>query len=67
LTEGWKAVGKIFILAVILDLIYQLIVFRRIYPVETLDVAFILAVVPYALLRGPFNRLSRLWRHRVRG
>src|SRR5688572_25745967 len=61
LAEGWKSVGKIFVLAVILDLIYQVIVFRWIYPFETLAVATILAVLPYALLRGAFNRLARLW------
>ena len=61
LADGWKSVGKIFIIAVILDLIYQLIVFRWIYPFETLGVAIILAVLPYALLRGAFNRFARLW------
>ena len=61
IAEGWKVVGKIFVLAVILDLIYQIVVFRWIYPIETLDVAIILAVLPYALLRGPFNRIARLW------
>ena len=61
LAEGWKAIGKVFILAILLDVVYQLMVFRRIYPVEVLDVAVILAVVPYALLRGPFNRVARFW------
>ena len=46
LADGLKAIGKIFILAVILDVVYQLMVLRRIYPVETIDVAIILAVVP---------------------
>ena len=64
LAEGWKAVGKVFILAIILDVAYQLIVFRRIYPVEVLDVAVILAVVPYALLRGAITRLARFWSRR---
>ena len=59
--EGWKAIAKIFVLAVILDVAYALIVFRRIYPFETLDVACLLAVIPYALLRGPINRLAQLW------
>lgn len=61
--EGWKHIGKIFVLAVILDLIYQVIVFRWIYPFETLGVAVILAVAPYALLRGPINRIARFWIH----
>ena len=61
LIEGWKAIAKIFILAIVLDVVYALLVFRRIYPIETIDVAFILAVIPYALLRGPVNRLARIW------
>jgi hypothetical protein len=59
LREGWKAVGKVFVLAVVLDSVYQLIVFRWIYPFETLLVAFLLACVPYLLVRGPAGRLSR--------
>lgn len=54
-----KSVGKIFAFAIILDVIYQLIVFRWIYPVEILDVGILLAVIPYALLRGPINRIAR--------
>ena len=59
LTDGLKSVGKIFAFAIILDVIYQLIVFRWIYPVEILDVGILLAVIPYALLRGPINRIAR--------
>jgi hypothetical protein len=55
--EGWKDVGKVFILAVVLDAIYQLIVRRWLYPGETLIVATVLAIVPYALVRGPVNRI----------
>src|SRR5258707_13116833 len=58
--EGWKSVGKIFILAIILDVVYQLKVHSTVYPGETLIVAFALAIVPYLLLRGPINRLVRL-------
>lgn len=60
LKDGWKHVGKIFIIAVILDIVYQLKVFHKIYPGEILIVAFILAIVPYVLLRGPVNRLMRI-------
>ena len=58
---GWKRVGKIFILAVILDVVYQLKVTHWVYPGETLTVAILLAIVPYLVLRGPINRLVR-WR-----
>jgi len=57
LREGWSSIAKVFIMAAIMDAIYQLIVQRWIYPVEILIVAFVLAVVPYVLIRGPVNRL----------
>lgn len=59
LKEGWKSVGKVFILAIVIDIIYQLMVFQWIYPVETLVLAAILAIVPYLLMRGPVNRILR--------
>jgi hypothetical protein len=58
LRSGWKSVGKIFVLALILDAIYQFIVIRWFYPGEALVTACILAIVPYLLLRGPVNRLT---------
>jgi hypothetical protein len=62
LRQGWKAVGRVFILAVIMDVIYQFIVLRWLYPGELLLVAILLAVVPYLLIRGPVNRLVRRFR-----
>jgi len=65
--EGWKDVGKIFILALALDIIYQLIVIykynseERFYPLESVTIAVVLAIVPYILIRGPINRLIRLF------
>jgi hypothetical protein len=59
LHQGWKDVGKIFVLAVILDVMYQLIVFRWVYPGETVIVATVLALVPYLLIRGPVTRIRR--------
>jgi hypothetical protein len=57
LQQGWKDVGKLFIAAIILDVIYQIIVFHRLYPVQTLIVATILAIVPYLVVRGLTNRI----------
>jgi hypothetical protein len=62
LKDGWKHFGKIFILAMILDVIYQVKVHHTIYPGETLLVALLLAVVPYILMRGPINRIYRLYK-----
>lgn len=55
--QGWKAVGRVFILAIVMDVIYQLIVERWVYPFEALIVAIVLAVIPYLLIRGPVTRL----------
>ena len=59
LRDGWKSVGKIFIIAIIIDLVYQIIVLRWFYPLEALIVAAILAFLPYLLIRGPVNRIAR--------
>jgi hypothetical protein len=59
LQAGWKAVGKIFVLAILIDAVYQFIVLRSFYLGEALIVAAILAFIPYLLIRGPVNRLLR--------
>jgi hypothetical protein len=64
LRQGWKAIGRVFILAVVMDVIYQLIVVRWVYPVELLIAAVMLAVVPYLLVRGPVTRVARWYRRR---
>ena len=58
LHQGWKAVAKIFVFAIVIDLVYQVIVFRWVYPGELLIIAFLLACAPYLLLRGPVNRIA---------
>ena len=61
LHEGWRGAMTPFLLAIVLDGIYQLRAVRFVYPLELLFTATLLALVPYALLRGPFNRLARLF------
>ena len=65
LRHGWKAIGRVFVLAIIMDTIYQLIVLRWLYPLELVIVAILLAVVPYLLIRGPVNRVAS-WFYRRR-
>ena len=50
--------GKAFIMALILDAVYQYIELRWFWPGEALLVALMLAIVPYLLLRGSVTRLS---------
>ena len=57
--ETWKAVLKVFTLAVVLDCVYQLLVFRWVYPFEAMFTATVLAIVPYVFLRGMSNRVAR--------
>ncbi len=57
--DGWKSVGKVFILALVLDVAYQLYVLRFVYPGEAIIVAILLAIVPYLILRGLVTRLAR--------
>ena len=61
LREGWADVGKLFVVAVCLDVVYQIVVLRTVYPVQALIVATTLAVVPYLAVRGLTNRfVSRI-------
>ena len=59
--DGWRGVRTPFLLAITLDCVYQLMTVRFVYPLEMLFTATLLALAPFALLRGPFNRLARLF------
>lgn len=59
LRDGWKSVGRLFVMALLLDCIYQYIAMRFIWPGEAVIVAIVLAIVPYLLVRGPVTRLLR--------
>lgn len=56
LRDGFKDVAKVFTLAIVFDVAYQLIVLKWIYPLQALLIAATLALVPYALIRGPITR-----------
>jgi len=57
--DGWKSVRNVFLLAIVMDLIYQIMVLRGWRPGEGLIISIVLAIVPYLLVRGPVNRLAR--------
>jgi hypothetical protein len=61
LRDGWKSVRNVFLLAIGMDLVYQILVLKGLRPVQGLLVAAVLALVPYLLVRGPVNRLARLF------
>ena len=55
--DGWKSVGKVFVLALILDVIYQIVATRFVYVGEAITTALLLAIAPYLILRGLVTRL----------
>ena len=61
LLEGGKAVARVIALGVVMDLVYQLLVFRRLRPLELVVIVLALAFVPYLIFRGPMNRIARAW------
>jgi hypothetical protein len=61
LKELWKDVGKVFILAVIMETIFEIIELKTVHPFEVLRVSFWLAIVPYLIFRGPVARIVSLF------
>lgn len=59
LRDGWKSIGKVFLIACALDAVYQFAEQRFVYPIEVLAVAFVLAILPYLVLRGATTRIAR--------
>lgn len=59
LLAGWKDITRVFIVAIVLDTVYQALVLRAFYVVQALIVAVACAIVPYVLFRGPTMRLAR--------
>jgi len=55
-----KDIARVFLMAIVLDTAYQIIVFRWVYPGQLLLVAVVCAIVPYVLVRGPITRTVRL-------
>lgn len=55
--EGFIDILRVFIVAMILDVLYQVIVLQWLYPLQTLIVATMLSIVPYTLVRGPVCRI----------
>jgi len=62
-----KSVGKLFLLACLLDCIYQLIVLHWVYPFDAVIIAALLSIVPYLLVRGPINRIATNFKHSSQG
>jgi hypothetical protein len=61
LREGWHRVLRVVTLGVVMELLYELIVFKAIQPLQLVVIVLGLAFVPYLILRGPINRIARWW------
>jgi hypothetical protein len=59
LESGWGSIGKVFVVAIVLDFLFQYLFLQNIRPLGALLAGIILALVPYLLLRGAVNRLLR--------
>jgi hypothetical protein len=59
LREGLKRLSRVIVFAFVMDAIYQFMVLHRFYPIEALVTVFVLAVLPYLLIRGPLTRIAR--------
>jgi hypothetical protein len=57
LWEGLNATARIIALGLVMDVIYQAIVFKTFYPDQALVVAVVLAFAPYLIIRGVTARL----------
>ena len=64
LESSWESIGKVFVVAVVLDFIFQYLVFHQFRVTGALLAGVILAILPYVLLRGPVNRIVRFARER---
>lgn len=57
--QAWADLGKVALVAIVLDVIVQLLVLGTVYPGETLFVVFAIVVVPYQIIRSFVARLFR--------
>ena len=58
LREALNATARIILLGLLMDLIYQILVFRRFFPNEAVIIALLLGFVPYVVVRGLATRAA---------
>ena len=61
LREGGRAVTRVMALGVLMDVVYQLLTFHRIYTAQLIVIVLALAFLPYVVFRGPINRIAKAW------
>ena len=63
--QGWADIGKVFIMAFVLDVIYQFIAIKSFYPGEAVLTAIILALMPYLIFRPLTTLIANQFRKNV--
>ena len=61
LYEGLISTARVLLLGLVMDAIYQYIVFDTFHPAESVIIAVLLAFVPYLVIRGLVTRVARRW------
>jgi hypothetical protein len=56
--DAWSSIGKVFILAFILDCVFQYRVYNSIGIIAAVLIAAFLSIIPYVVLRGIVNRVN---------
>lgn len=56
--SGWSDIRKVFLIAIALDVAYELVVYRWVYPIQAIIIAAVLALLPYFVFRGLVTRLA---------
>jgi hypothetical protein len=64
--DGWKTIGKVFLLAIGLDVTYQLIVHGDVILRQAIILAVLIAIIPYVVLRGATTWIAHAVRSRTR-
>jgi hypothetical protein len=60
LREGIRAVLRVILLGVAMDIAYQFIELHGLRPVQTAMIVFVLCFLPYLIVRGPAARITRM-------
>jgi hypothetical protein len=63
LRSGFAAVRDLVAIAIVLDAVSQLLIYREVHPGAALVVGPVLISIPYALARGVTNRVARIRTH----
>jgi hypothetical protein len=56
--SGWNDIRNVFFIALGLEVVYEIVVSRWVYPIQAIMVAILLAIIPYFIFRGLTTRIA---------